>query len=864
MGRHARISFAIPHAKITVPRVPAGFVRRTRLRARLAEAVQAPVTMLSAPAGYGKTLLLADWIATTGESDKAWISLDSGDNEAGRFWSEVLAAIGECGVVPRDSPLRDLDPPAGPDVAGFLADLIDALDALPAPLFLILDEVHEVTDGQTLHGIETVIRHQPAALRLVLSSRSDPPLPFARLRVQGRLSEMRACDLRFSGEDAARLLETANVRLTGEQLRRLVEQTEGWAAGLRLAARSLREEPDPDVFLAAFASDDHAVADYLVGEVLARFPGETREFLRTISVCDEVTPVLAEMLSGRDDAGAVLDTLERENSLVMGVGRGHRWYRIHPLLRSYLRADLDRRRPELSADLHRIAAAWFAGEENPHQALDHAARADEQDTVVDLLRTHAVALLLNGDHLLTRHALSIAGPAATGDPWLTLISAIAQLEAGDLATSEANLAKVTTTPETAPLGRLVAATHALAAGRPASVVDWHDVVSGQDGPGLEALARLTAGWALVGSPDKARPELHAAKQLAHDQGFDYLVMHTLVAEGAAAGIAGDYRAMEMACTEAVAIAERHGWRRSPWLAPCHVMRGFARLTHLDPAGALEEAAQAAGLAGRSPDPRLLFLIGLLQGTARFDTGHQSAGLRRVQRARRELADADLLPELVGGAALIEYRCALLLRQHASARDVRVWARQRGGATAESSLMTAWSWFARGDIEPADRLVEGVLNGGLPTLTPATRIEGCLLKSALSLRSGRRTRALGALDDAVRLAEPAELIRPFHQADAAVRQLLAGQTGGFGAADAFAAKVRLALSKVDGDGGNGVLTEREHVVLARLPSQRSLDEVASELSVSVNTIKTHVRAIYAKLGVNNRREAVAAARERGLT
>lgn len=847
----------IPSDKIVVPRVPATFVRRKPLRDLLDEAV--PVTTICAPAGYGKTLLLADWVETTGGPDKAWVSLDADDDEPSRFFSAVLAAIRECAAVPEGHRLRDLVVPAEGDLTGFVAELGDALDTLPGPLCLILDDVQEISGNRTLHGIEMLIRHQPVALRLVLSSRFDPPLPLARLRVQGRLREIRARHLRFRADDAEKLLATTGTALTGDQLAELVTRTDGWAAGLRLAARSLREVDDVDAFLTDFAGDDRTVADFLVGEVLARLPEATREFLRLISVCEEVSPLLAEALSGRDDAGAVLDALERESSLVTGIGRARCWYRMHPLLRAYLRSDLNRRQPGRAADLHRIAAAWFAAEE-PRKALDHATRADERETVVELVRRHGLALLLGGDHLLVRQALSSIGVARAADEgWLALISALTHLEAGELTAAGLNLAKAgrgsDATPVT-PLLRLVTSTYALARGHPAKfeLGNWA-------GPGVEAWARLCAGWALIeaGEPEHARTQLAAAQRLAGRQGLDYLVMHCLTAQGAANWTAGRYTAMEAACGESVAIADRHGWRRSPWLAAGHVMLGHARLLRLDSAGAREQAAQAWAVIDRAGDSRLRFLSRAVEGAALFDTGRRETGLRVLRSARHELADVTVLPELAVTAALIEYRSALLLGQETAAREVFQWAKQRADSAAELSLMVAWARFARAEAGSAERALEPVLDARLPT----TRLEGWLLKSTMAISSGRRTIARRALDNAVRLAEPEAVMRPFAQADPAARQLLVEQIGGFGECDAFAATVRRALSDMAGGRAAGMLTERENAVLDRLSRQRSLDEVAVDLSVSVNTIKTHVRAIYAKLGVNNRRAAVATARQRGL-
>ncbi|HVW42195.1 MAG TPA: helix-turn-helix transcriptional regulator, partial [Amycolatopsis sp.] len=599
----------VPHPKIAVPNVPAGYIERERLLHRLADAVEAPVTIVSAPAGYGKTLLLADWFNTTATPAKAWLSLDRTDNTPVRFWAGVLRALREHRVLPPDSPLRTVIPDPA-DIAGFLAELTDGLETLPDAFCLVLDDFHEIVDGETLHGIAMLIRHQPASLRLVLSSRLDPLLPLARLRLREWLRVLRASDLRFSESDAAALLETSGVRLTGRQLHRLVEQTDGWAAGLRLAARSLRRTPDRDAFLDDFARDDRAVADYLVGEVLADLPEDTKNFLAVVSVCDEVTPALATSLSGREDAGAILDELERESSLVTGLGRDRHWYRVHPLLRAYLRGDLDRRLPDRAVELNHTAAAWFAEEALPREALDHAARAEEADTVLALLRDHAVVLLLNGDHDIVQHALDSAGPAVVeADLPLTLIAALAQLERGGLEAAGAHLARAETMSGYGmPVGalcRLVAATYDLVRDDPRrlATIDWHGVVAAHDQPGLEAWARMLAGWTALcrGDRNAARLELDVGAKLARDLGLEYLLTHALLARAMTAGFDGDVDGLVETATEAVASADRNG--RPSCSAPAHLMLGFAHLLRLEPEAAIAETRAARRVIGEAPAPR---------------------------------------------------------------------------------------------------------------------------------------------------------------------------------------------------------------------------------------------------------------------
>ena len=256
-----------------------------------------------------------------------------------------------------------------------------------------------------MRALAALVRERPRALRLVLAGRADPPLPIARLRLSGELREIRARDLAFSPDEAAALLAGADLVLAPGQVRTLVDQTAGWAAGLRLAALSLREAGDVDRFLADLAGNSKAISDYLVGEVLSALPSGTAEVLRAVSVCDELSAGLAVALTGRPDAGEVLASLERETALVRSFGEGRTAYRVHPLLRAHLLLDLRRRHPEQVARLHAAAADWFGAHGQPARALTHARQADDDARVADLLVAQGVALVASGEHAAVRDAL---------------------------------------------------------------------------------------------------------------------------------------------------------------------------------------------------------------------------------------------------------------------------------------------------------------------------------------------------------------------------------------------------------------------------------------------------------------------------
>ena len=860
----------IPHARLMPPPLPSHLVRRPALRDKLIRDVSSTgVTLLCAPAGYGKTVLLSDWIEATGRADKAWVSLDCDDN-ADRMLVAIVGAVRECAVVPPASGLAALRTAESPDTASLLADTVNAIAAVPAQLYLVLDDVQDMSGGNARRALAALIRHQPANLRLVMASRSNPPLPLARWRVQGALAEMRANDLRFSPDDAARLVHNAGVELTDDQLDRLVAQTDGWAAGLRLAARSLSHTSDPEWLLAGGASDDRAIADFLDAEVLAGLPEETRHLLRVLSLCDDVEPRLASWLSGQDDAADILAELDRDSPLVVSTGQDRQRYRLHPLLRSHLRADLLRHQPLLASEVHARAVAWFAAEGRPFEALRHAEQTGDARALVALLRDHAIDMLLHGEPELVRRGLTAAGAEVVGaDPWLLLCSALAHLQLGAFPAAESDLDRCTAvwpadaTEAQTTLRRLVGSALAFARGRHRRQPDpgsRDDVVAGGSAE-LEVWLRLDSGLTLGrrGDHQGARRELRSAGELSRARDVGYLAMHVRVVQAMVDAMAGDCATMEASCDEALALSRRGGWARSPWLAVADGMRGLARLLHLDPSGALESAEWLM-----DAEPRWLkFLSGLLTGAARFDQGDRIHGVHLLWANRRDVGDEPLPDVLAAIGAVLEHQATLLVCRRPLAREIWEWAVRRLGTTAETSLIDARMTFVHGDDAGTERALRLVLAQRSPAAIPVTEVEAWLLAAAVSLRAERRTSARESLGAALSVAETAGIVRPFRYAESGVRQLMLDQIGGFGEVDGFAGRVRRALAAADGAPDEPVLTGRERDVLALLMSPLPLDDVAAELRVSVNTVKTHVRAIYTKLGVDNRRAAVVVARQRGL-
>jgi LuxR family maltose regulon positive regulatory protein len=364
-------------AKLVPPTLRAGLLPRVGLQSLLQADVQARLCLVAAPAGSGKTTLLTQWRAAAGGSRVAWVSLDEGDNDPTRFWLWVVEALrtvepslGVAALAALRGPSVDLDRVVLPSLLGELA-------AVESQLVLVLNDYHLVTDATCLHTLGLFLEHLPAGVHLVLSTRVDPPLPLARLRARGELAELRVADLRFTGEEASELLNSAmGLRLAADDVERLVQRTEGWAAGLVLAGLALRGRQDPSAFIASFHGDDRHVAGYLVGEVLARQPEQVRTFLLWTSVLERLSGPLCDAVLETEGSAALLGELEPSNLLLVPLDDRREWYRYQQLFAQLLRLELSYREAALVPLLHRRAAAWHRQAGNLEEASHHATAAE--------------------------------------------------------------------------------------------------------------------------------------------------------------------------------------------------------------------------------------------------------------------------------------------------------------------------------------------------------------------------------------------------------------------------------------------------------------------------------------------------------
>jgi LuxR family maltose regulon positive regulatory protein len=383
-------------------------------------------------------------------------------------------------------------------------------------------------------------------------------------------------------------------------------------------------------------------------------------------------------------------------------------------------------------------------------------------------------------------------------------------------------------------------------------------------PQLEALARLSRGAALLrGHDDRAgaRADLEIALMLGRRNGFDYLSMQCLVLLGVIAGISGDLRSMHALSTEAVATASRRHWERTIAAVGASAMLAYGALLRGEARDAQDRSAQALALGPVVSPPLLRCALHMVHGAATFDRGDRARGLAELQNARIQIGERRTSVEQAASAAVLEFRVALLLGHTTAARTVQGWMADRTDCNAELLLMRAWTEAACGRVQPARVGVHRVLEGSVPALLPHTRVEAFLLETALAVATNEQPAARHALQAALATAEPLDAVRPFTQAGPSVRALLTRLHGSFGETDTFAQRVLAAGA--DMQERQTMFSQREITVLGLLPSLLSLDEIATDLTVSVNTVKSHLRSIYTKLGVSSRRMAVRSAHERGL-
>ncbi|WP_432118346.1 LuxR C-terminal-related transcriptional regulator [Streptomyces sp. bgisy032] len=862
--------------RFAVPKRPGTFVRRARLTRHLDQALGTPLTVVNGAAGAGKTLLVADWAAGL-RDPVVWLTADTADHAPGIFWAYLLEALRAAGVpVPGEAGR----PAEGSRVdRQTLARVAAALERRDRPTVVVLDEFDRVTSPETAEQLRFVLQYAGRGLRLVLVTRTEPLLPLHRYRASGEMTEIRDAELAFTSEEAQELLSRHGLHLHATAVRALVERTEGWAAGLRLCALAARQSTDPDAYVKQFEADHSAVADFLLAEVLARQAPGTQDLLLSISVLDRFCPDLVNALTLRADAGTVLAALHRDNAFVHYLGQS--WYSLHPLFAEILRAHLRERSPGLEPELRGRAARWLRRSGALREALVQGAAADDWEfTARALVDDLALGRLFTGLRsedlagLFARMSPDVTGPAPD------LVRAARELARRDLEhalpplrRAGEELARDETAPAPVRLGfALLEALAARLTGSPARAESAaeqarllrQDVPARllDEHPELTALllthlgaARLWAGRfddaratlaAVAGRPGGADMALPRWDALGHLALIDQLN-----------GWPG--RAEHKALAAALQ-AERYGLPRRPGaglgpvvLAAVHIDRD-----ELDEAQALLDEAAPAGPA---EDPVVAAGRALTRGRLLLARGD----------ARAALAAADTPVPAAESSPWVRDQSALL----ASAAHL---AQGRPGPAGQAVERLAHHRTAGAVQTARARLAEGrphealAIVGNLPGDDhpgPAVTVRATLVHAQAAHDTGDPVLARRLVARALLDGRREQLRRPFLEAGPWIRPLLGtGRlrelAGGWLVLDPDRSRAPRGPGAAPPDRVPALAVEelsaRERDVLLALAEMMSTEEIAAELHVSVNTVKTHLKSIYRKLAVSRRADAVRRARD----
>jgi LuxR family maltose regulon positive regulatory protein len=871
----------------TVAARAAGVVARRALYARLSAGVSEGVTLVAAPAGSGKTVLLRSWIDEAGlRARTAWVLVERHERDAQRFWLSVVerlrSAVGGDGLVQEFAPAPEFDGEAA------VRRLISELEALDEPVVLVIDDLHELVSPDAQAQLELLLARRPRLLYVVLATRHDPSLGLHRLRLAGELTELRAVDLRMSAEEARQLLEASGIVLSAKAAAMLVARTEGWAAGLRLATMSLAGHPDPERFVAAFAGSERTVADYLLAEVLERQREGVKQLLLRTSILERVCGPLADRLTGTSGSERTLLELEDANAFVVSVDPERSWFRYHPLFADLLLLELRRSEPDSVPKLHRAAAEWYAEHGKVIDAIKHAQAATDWRFAGDLVGQYGFSITLDGSFATMTALLEPFPAGALANPELAAFLAYGEVIRPSLDTAAAYIAVAERHASEVPEVRrrsfdamLATARLTLARWRsdygtalsevrpmlePVEAETVPEVAAGND---VRAVALMNLGivelWA--GAGDDAERHLEEALELARRNGRPYVEMGCL---GHLAAVAGRHSltAQRELAAQTLEIMEKYGWMSEP-IAPM-VLATMAEIDvwqgRFDDAEPWLDRAEQALRPNAEPAKEL---------TVRYVRGIQRLGQGRLAKAVAAFVEVQRLQSvMVTPDPLASQACGLRVQTLVRMGDVP--AAQAALATqadagreyAETRAALAAIHLAERDAQGAIQDLAPVLAGTAPIIRDFSVVDALLLDALAHDALGDAKTAEDDVERALDLAEPDALILPFLIAPAP--DLLARHPRHRTAHAALLANVLnvLAGSPVRARSGEPpelqeALTESELRVLRYLPSNLSAPEIAAEIFLSTSTVKTHMRHIYDKLDAHRRTEAVVRARELGM-
>jgi LuxR family transcriptional regulator, maltose regulon positive regulatory protein len=850
-------------ARLALPTIGADIVRRQRLFDLLDEALEVPLTLVSAPAGSGKSVLLLSWLDRSRPVQRtAWLSV--GDPRV--FWATAADAVASALELEGGLPFHGETP---------LASLARVFSELDEPLVLVVDDFDDIQSEGVLDPLRRIVAHAPDHLHLVLSCRRDPDLALHRLRLASALVEIRARDLAFTPEEAGQFFAAAGLELEPMLVGALVQRTEGWAAALRFAALSLRDHVNAASFVLALARSEQAVSEYLISEVLANQPPELRDFMLRTSLCERIDGDLADALTGGSEGARILATLERDNVFVELQPDG-RWYRYHRLFSELLATEARHELGQDIFDVHYTAARRLAAAGDALPALRHALASRDCELVAELVAGFWMELIGRGELALAEAMVESADTAAIRkDPHLSLLAAWCRLGAGDGEEARAWLELADTAanelePDERPAFDLGRTAVGVLQARLNGDLDEVERLAGElvrpeslqasrSGVGRRAFVLCARGWAAAwgGDLDVAAATLEAGVEMARRAALPELELDAAAQLSYVCALRGELKRAARFADLAIALVEARP-RPRPQLVPALTALALCDLEWNDVPAAEGHLEHAAELAQATGDRLGGIAASAAAAWAELQSGETSDGGRFELAA---LGDEAMPPLLVPALDMLRARMALRLGDVAGARAI---ASTHDGP--EYLALLARIDLSEDRIEDA---LEALNRAGADDRPPAfghTSIQIAVLQAVASERAGLEDAARTWIERALELAEPEKVRRPFLDAGPAVEVLLRRAIRAGSAHRWLAGTLLAVLDGRDRNGGSAPhellepLSSKERVVLRYLPTLMSNQEIAGELFVSVNTIKTHLKSIYRKLDTSNRREAVRRARE----
>jgi LuxR family maltose regulon positive regulatory protein len=884
--------------KLHAPRTRPNLVERSRLRQGLDRTEGRRLTLVSAPAGFGKTTLLSEWVTegSEGERSVAWVSLDGSDNDPARFLAYLVSALQSVEAGIGEGVLASVRSPEPPPVEAVMGALINELVEVPHEITVVLDDYHLIGSAAVHAAISFLIEHLPENAHLVVSSRTDPPLPLPRLRARGQMAEIRAADLRFTTEEANSFLgDVMGLSLSAADIAALEEITEGWVAALQLAALSMQNrKEDISGFVSAFSGSNRHVLDFLAEEVLGRQPEGVREFLLSTSVLESMTAPLCNVLTGRAGGQEMLERLEKENLFVVALDDERRWYRYHHLFADFLRGRLRRESPELAGQLHLLASGWY--EDNGHvaEAIGHALSAPDHERAARLIEQGVKQAWSRGEGpIVLRWLEALPAGAKRRRPRLLFLHAQALVLIGRPDDAEPLLEEAERAAEATGEDRryLLGFASAFRSFRARLRGDAPEAVElarqalallpdEEARPrGFAAICLGEALW-ITGDLVAAGAAYAEAAEIGRAAGHVYVTLAAMARQARVEGKRGHLREADETLRRARWYMTEQGADLLPAAGSVHIGTGVVLYERNELDEAERELKRGIELTELTKEVSNLAWGYVTLSRVRLARGDEEGALEMAREAERVAHASGANPEITVAVAWMV--CLLIARGELA--EAEAFERQ-GAANVENAADAAQSvdrttsaklLYARGQHREALRLIEKPREAAAEGRR-GELIEILTLQALAHWAMNEKERAITTITRALAMGEPEGYVRTFVDEGPVIADLLsatleaskrrhldtAGRVSTQYLAKLLAALAREAGAPATDERLSAPLSERELEVLALIAAGESNQEIASKLFVTTSTVKTHINNLYRKLDARSRTQAVVRARERGL-